>query len=89
MANQGIIAAPNPVKLPSRFAADLDEAEQATLSNPIGQFKEATIKTLFSENRSLSNSSNASNATTLVDNEREQEELSLTEKPPFCDDSKH
>jgi hypothetical protein len=90
MESQGIVAAPDPVKLPLRFAADLDEAEQATLSNPTGQFKETTIKSLFSEKRSLSNSSSASNATTLVDRDYdEREALSPTQKPPFCDDSKH
>jgi len=90
MASQGIVAAPNLVKLPARFASDLDEAEQATLSKPIVPFKEATIKTLFSEKRTLSNSSNASsNAATLVDEEHDQEDLSPTQKPPSCDDSKH
>lgn len=90
MASQGIVASPNPVKLPSRFAADLGEAEEAILSKPTIQFKEATIRTLFSEKRTLSNSSSASsNAATLVNEEREQEELSPTQKLPCNDDSKH
>src|SRR5262249_40436367 len=90
MASQGIVSAPNPVKLPSLFASDLDEAEQATLSKPIVQFKEATIKTLFSEKRTLSNYSCASsNAATLVDKEHDQEDLSPTQRPPFGDDSKY
>ena len=84
MASQGIVAAPNPVKLPSRFAADLDEAEQATLSKPVVQFQEATIEALLSDKRTLSNSSNASsNAATLV-----EEELSPTQKSIFCENSK-
>lgn len=82
MASQGLVAAPNPVPLASHFASDVDEAEQATLSKPIGQFKAATIRTLFSEKRTLSNSSSASsNAATLVDKEHDEEELSPTQKP--------
>ena len=90
MASQGIVAALNPMPLPSHFASDVDEAEQGTLPKPIAQFKQATIRTLFSEKRTLSNSSSASsNAATLVDREHQEEELSPTQKPPLCDDSKH
>jgi hypothetical protein len=76
MASQSIIATPNPVKLSSHFATDLNEAEQATLTNPIVQ---------FNDTRTLSSSSASSNATTLVDKEYMQQELSPTEKRPFCD----
>jgi hypothetical protein len=87
MASQCIIAFPKPVKLSSRFANDLNEAEQATLSKPIVQFEETTITRLFPEKRTLSNSSStSSNATTLVDKEHEQGELPQTQTRPFCDD---
>jgi hypothetical protein len=86
MASQSIIADLKPVKLSSQYANDLDEAEQATLSKPILQFEE-TISRPFPEKRTLSNaSSTTSNATTLVDKEHEQEELSPTQTRPFRDD---
>jgi hypothetical protein len=87
MASQSIIAAPKPVKLLSQYANDLDEAEQATLSKPIIQFEETGISRPFPEKRTLSNaSSTTSNATTLVDKEHEQEDLSPTQTRPFRDD---
>jgi hypothetical protein len=83
MASQCIIAFPKPVKLSSRFANDLNEAEQATLSKPILQFEETTITR---EKRTLSNSSStSSNATTLVDKEHEQAELPQSQTRPFCE----
>ena|ERR1700733_14279825 len=87
MASQCIITAPKPVKLSSRFANDLNEAEQATLSKPKVQFEGTTITRFFPEKRTLSNSSStSSNATTLVDKEHEQREVPQTQTRPFCDD---
>jgi hypothetical protein len=87
MASQSVIADPKPMKLSSQYANDLDEAEQATLSKPTVQFEETTISRPFPEKRTLSNaSSTASNATTLVDKEHEQEELSPTQTRPFRGD---
>lgn len=95
MATQSITAAqyvstlavPQPVKLSTPFAADLDEAEQATLPKPIVQVEETTISRAFADQRTLSNaSSTSSNATTLVGKEHELEELSPTQSRPFRDD---
>jgi hypothetical protein len=87
MASQSIISDPKPVKLSSQYANDLDEAEQATLSKPTVQFEQTTISRSIPEKRTLSNaSSTTSNATTLVDKEHDQDELSPTQTRPFRDD---
>jgi len=81
------LAVPQPVKLSTQFAIDLDEAEQATLSKHIIQSEETTISSPFADKRTLSNaSSTSSNATTLVDEENELGKLSPTQSRPFRDD---
>ena len=76
MANESIsqyssiLAVPPPLKLATRFANGIDEAEQATLSKP--PFKETTIRGILEDKRTLSN------ATTLIGKELGSEELSPT-----------
>jgi hypothetical protein len=81
------LAIPQPVKLSTQFATDLDEAERATLSKCKLQTEETTIGRPFADKRTLSNASNASsNATTLVDKEDDLEGVSPTQSRPFCKD---
>jgi len=84
MANESIpsqlvpsLTFPPAVKLSTKFANDLNEAEKASVPGPMARVETMSIDRLFTHKRALSNvSSTSSNDTTLVDEVDEQEKLS-------------
>jgi hypothetical protein len=84
MANESIpsqlvpsLTFPPAVKLATKFANDLNEAETASVPESMAWFETMSIGRPFTQKRALSNvSSTSSNDTTLVDERDEQEKLS-------------
>jgi hypothetical protein len=84
MANESIpsllvpsLTFPLAVKLSTKFANDLNEAEKATVPGSMTRVETISIDRPFTQKRALSNvSSTSSNDTTLVDEGDEQEKLS-------------
>lgn len=84
------LAVPPPVKYSSKFAFDINEAEQAALFKPAVQINTSDGIRPFTASRTASNASNASsassNATTLVDKESDLGEPSPTQSQTLDED---
>lgn len=84
MANESIpsqlvpsLTFPPALKLSTKFANDLNEAENASVPGSVAEAETMSIDRPFTQKRALSNvSGTSSNDTTLVDEGDEQEKLS-------------
>lgn len=80
------LTVPPAARLPDQFASDLDEAEQGTLA-PCTTTTEETIARPIVDQRTLSNAtSTSSNATTLIGQEPEREDVFTVVCQTTCGD---